>query len=334
MVCTPDAKSSIRTQTVRKVLQMSNHDLTPAASGFPTAIRETPDYPAAVFSGADIRLRRTYPWSLPFFKEVWAHEIGHVLSLAHPDASTGSGGFVSAFYDDNFDRTSHATALETLTNSFADLIDPLDPDNSPALQQFELCNDPAAGESCFSSPGADSPGFGSIMGSIGGASILQNDEYAARQFLYPFVRVPGDFNADKTLTVEDVDLLLSEIGEPDPRGWFDLTEDERVNLDDRTAWVELRGTYIGDANLDGQVNATDLNALALNWLADDATSWGQGDFNGDGHVNAMDQNDLALNWLSESIEATSVPEPWSNTLLATAMAAVAIWRRRNHWRPI
>jgi hypothetical protein len=285
-----------------------------------------PDYSAAVFSGADIRMRRTnlappfpteVPWNLTNFKLVLAHEIGHVLSLMHPNASTG-GGFRSAFYDDNYDGTSHATALETLTNSFADLIDPLDPDNSPALTQFALCNNPQAGENCVSSPGVDSPGVDLLMDAVGQGVGLQNDEYAGRQFLYPYVRVPGDFNADKILTVEDVDLLLAEIGEPAPRSWFDLTGDELVDFDDRDAWAELHGTFVGDANLDGQVNAADLNALALSWRADDATSWEQGDFNGDGFINATDLNDLALNWQSGTVQASAAPEPSGGSLLVIA----------------
>ena len=70
-------------------------------------------------------------------------------------------------------------------------------------------------------------------------------------------------------------------------------------------------SIFGDTNLDGRVNATDLNSLALNWRATDATSWGQGDFNGDGNVNATDLNELALNWRSGVTQAAAVPEPSS-----------------------
>ncbi len=147
----------------------------------------------------------------------------------------------------------------------------------------------------------------------------------------PVEAVPGDFNADRVLTVEDVDLLLDEISEPAPRPWFDLTGDELVNLDDRAAWVELRGTFIGDSDLDGQVNAADLNALALNWRADEATSWAQGDFNGDGSVNAIDLNDLALNWRSGGIQTSPVPEPSCIWLIAMAGLAFFLQGRRSEF---
>lgn len=45
----------------------------------------------------------------------------------------------SRFYDDNYDGSSPATALATLTNSFAHLIDPFDPDNSSALGLYDVC---------------------------------------------------------------------------------------------------------------------------------------------------------------------------------------------------
>ena len=123
-----------------------------------------------------------------------------------------------------------------------------------------------------------------------------------------FFSSPGDFNADQSLTVDDLDLLLKEVRKPAPRTWFDLNGDERVDLGDRGAWVELRGTFVGDTNLDGQVDAADLNALALHWR-DDVASWEQGDFNGDSLANATDLNDLALNWRSTNLQAFSVPEP-------------------------
>ena len=44
-----------------------------------------------------------------------------------------------------------------------------------------------------------------------GNATTQNDDFAGRQFLYPFERVTGDFDADRQLTINDVDLLIIEI---------------------------------------------------------------------------------------------------------------------------
>jgi hypothetical protein len=285
-------------------------------------------YPATVLSGADIRINTTFrnqaPWELEQFQRLLSHEIGHTLGLNDVDPWDGDPVF-TPYYDDNYDATSDATALATLTNSFANSIDQLDPDNSPGLSPFEPCSSTR----CNNTPGFDSPGVHILMETDDIESfVLQNDDFAGRQFLYPFVRVPGDFNADKILTVEDVDLLLEEMGKSTPRTWFDLTGNELVNLDDRSAWVELRGTFVGDANLDGQVNAVDLNVLALSWGADNATSWSQGDFNGDDIVNAIDLNDLALNWRNGATQASPVPERSSIGLVA--MAGLVMFVRCRH----
>ena len=63
-------------------------------------------------------------------------------------------------------------------------------------------------------------------------------------------------------------------------------------------WQNILGTFLGDANLDGRINAMDLNQVGLNWLEANVTGWEHGDFNGDGLVNAMDLNILGINWLS------------------------------------
>ena len=291
----------------------------------------TQNYRAGVFSGSDIRMSTSGPWSVEGFHEVLSHEIGHALGLMDVDSPDNGVNF-SLFYDDNFDDSSEETARMTITNPFAHLIDPFDPNNSPELKLFEPCegNDPSSFEPC---DGIDAPGVlihmeSSITSGDPPFLGLQNDDFAGRQFLYPFVRVAGDFNGDKELTVEDIDLLASEIRKDEPRFWFDTDGNGIVDGADRSAWVELRGTFVGDADLDGQVNAADLNALALNWRADDAISWAQGDFNGDRLVNAIDLNDLALNWRSGSAQASAVPEPSSAWLLAMVGLVTLVGCRR------
>ena len=159
------------------------------------------DYPAGVSSGADILMNTSgsstdTPWTLDLWSKVLSHEIGHALGLADVDIpSDVPNGFQSFYYDDNYDGADDATALATLTNSFATLIDPFDPDNSPALMQYEPCND----SECNSLPGFDSPGVHLLLETSGQMQVLgpRNDEFAGRQFLYPYVPPqPGDFDGD------------------------------------------------------------------------------------------------------------------------------------------
>jgi hypothetical protein len=58
----------------------------------------------------------------------------------------------------------------------------------------------------------------------------------------------------------------------------------------------------GDADLDGDVDAGDLNSLGIHWGADEA-GWSAGDFTGDAAVTALDLNALALNWRRGAIAA-------------------------------
>jgi hypothetical protein len=149
------------------------------------------NYPALVFAGMDIAFDNSVPWTLVGFQSLLTKEIG--LSIGLGNADNYHGDILSRFYDDNYDATSSATALTTLTNSFADLIDPLDPDNSPALGLYDVCSPTEPGEpySCVGDPGIDTPGVDLLMESSvtpGGMRMgLQNDEYAGRQFLYPVV---------------------------------------------------------------------------------------------------------------------------------------------------
>jgi Tol biopolymer transport system component len=139
---------------------------------------------------------------------------------------------------------------------------------------------------------------------------------------------PGDMTSDGILDVDDINLITKAVRLGVNAPGFDLNADNEVHASDRDYWVEsLANTWYGDANLDGRVDATDLNVLALSWRADDTTSWGQGDFNGDGLVNAADLNDLALNWRSGTLQASAVPEPSAVSLLWLASLAAIVCGR-------
>jgi hypothetical protein len=110
--------------------------------------------------------------------------------------------------------------------------------------------------------------------------------------------------------------------------------------------VLVRWTYKGDANLDGQVDVTDLGRLATNWQT--SNDWSGGDFNYDHFVDVSDLGALATSWqlgvgsplgrgsFEEALAAVglggvAVPEPTVCGLASVAIiiSASARKRRRN-----
>ncbi len=108
-----------------------------------------------------------------------------------------------------------------------------------------------------------------------------------------------------------------------------------VTLADSSAIV-IGYTYLGDANLDGNVNALDFNALATNFGANGTSNyWMNGDFNYDGVVNTSDFLMLAGNFgsaLSAPALGSLVPEPTSAGALFGLLSLTIIRRRRRRER--
>jgi hypothetical protein len=136
------------------------------------------------------------------------------------------------------------------------------------------------------------------------------------------VGLTGDFNSDGTLNAPDVDDLTGQVATATNPAPYDLNADALVNEADIGVWVkDLFNSWIGDANLDGEFNSSDLvSVLATGtYEADVASVWSTGDFNGDGRTNS---GDLVAALADGGYEAgprpaaavAAVPEP-STTLL-------------------
>ena len=145
-----------------------------------------------------------------------------------------------------------------------------------------------------------------------------------------------DFNGSESCTIDDLDLLLYD-GLVNGGAEFDLDGSGSVDLADVDTWLSVAGqenigvVYVaGDTDLDGDVDAADLNNVGQNWQATDATSWLQGDFDGNSVVDANDLNSVGLNWQYgvPPANAAVVPEPRSFYLMAFVLIFLARCPRR------
>ncbi len=150
-----------------------------AVGGPLTLTSGTIGYNAGAIIGSDIILNRGATYDLNIFRLLLSHEIGHTLGFADVDVTSGPAG---TFIDDNYDGTNDTTAAATLNNSWALLVNPLNPAASTGIGLYNVLN---------GQPGTKTPGVNILMesqglgGQFGNLAPLSNDDYGGRQFLYP-----------------------------------------------------------------------------------------------------------------------------------------------------
>jgi uncharacterized protein YjbI with pentapeptide repeats len=166
----------------------------------------------------------------------------------------------------------------------------------------------------------------------------------ARAGLSLEISVPGDLDADDTFGAADVDILthkLNIVWGPVPTFWmpvaaFDLNGDGIVDQSDHRYWVKnIKQTWYGDANLDGEFNSADLvEVLAAGEYETGLllhTSWASGDWNADGEFTSAD---LIVALADGGYEqgprpsAAAVPEPSDLLLIAGLLPLCWTWMRR------
>jgi len=158
------------------------------------------------------------------------------------------------------------------------------------------------------------------------------------QYVYnlPPAGTPGDFDDDGDIDADDIDMLCANMGSLDLET-YDLDDSGVVDEDDMiylvTTLVEYdtdddgtpdgQGTYRGDFNLDGVVNATDLQIMKGSF-GSSGVGYAAGNANCDTVVNATDLQILKGAFGSS---ASGVPEPLTVGLLA--LGGAALLRRRS-----
>lgn len=148
----------------------------------------------------------------------------------------------------------------------------------------------------------------------------------------------GDFQSNGVLDAEDINLLLTESASGTNNPKFDLNGDSVVNTDDVKVWVkDVKNTWIGDANLDGEFNSGDLTAVfqTAKYELDENAGWQEGDWNGD---RRFDTSDLTAAFQDAGYEqgpraaVAAVPEPASFLMLAGGLIGLTAGHRRRAGR--
>lgn len=145
----------------------------------------------------------------------------------------------------------------------------------------------------------------------------------------------GDFDRSGVLDLADVNLLIGGIlaGSGD----FDLNSDGNIDDADLNVWVkDLRQTWVGDANLDGEFNSSDFVQVFTFGEYEDTivgnSTWDEGDWNGDGEFSS---SDFVAAFTDGGYEqgfrngVAAVPEPQTFVLILTSLLPLfRVIRRR------
>ena len=101
----------------------------------------------------------------------------------------------------------------------------------------------------------------------------------------------GDFSYDEKLDHHDLNILTQNVAVGAINLQLDMNGDEQVNVDDIHFWVtDLKSTWIGDTNLDGEFDGNDIvNVLqAGRFGTDQFARWDEGDWSGDERFDRKD----------------------------------------------
>ena len=149
--------------------------------------------------------------------------------------------------------------------------------------------------------------------------------------------VPGDFDGDGDVDADDIDILCANMGSLD-LATYDLDGSGVVDEADMIFHIETlveydtdgdgtpdgQGTHQGDFNLDGVVNATDLQLMKSSFGLS-GVGYALGNANCDTVVNATDLQILKAKF---GLVASAVPEPATLTMLVLGAGGLLARRRK------
>ena len=146
----------------------------------------------------------------------------------------------------------------------------------------------------------------------------------------------GDFDGNGVLDAGDIDALTAEVRSGKHDRDFDLNGDRLIDQQDRSVWVnELRKSYFGDADLNGEFNSSDFVAVFQIGQYEDGvagnSTWASGDWTGDGE---FDSSDFVKAFQQGGYEkgpraaVAAVPEPSALALAIIGVIVFAPFRRR------
>ena len=143
----------------------------------------------------------------------------------------------------------------------------------------------------------------------------------------------GDINGDGNIDATDIDALAAGIQAQSNEGQLDINGDGSVSAADHTALVkDVIGTWIGDANLDGEFNSSDFVAVFTAGLfeTNQPAGWAQGDWNGDG---VFGSGDFVAAFTDGGFEQgpppAAVPEPATGIMVLVGTLGLMVARRRS-----
>ncbi len=143
-----------------------------------------------------------------------------------------------------------------------------------------------------------------------------------------------NFAIDVTDPQHDIDSISRVLRDGRSWSYFDLDSDGALTVNDRSFLIhDVYGTFLGDSNLDGSFNSSDLvDVFRANEYEDDLmanSQWGTGDWNGDAE---FDSSDLVSAFqdggYEKATEVNAIPEPESFVMLIASWIVIANHRRR------